>query len=154
MATGEPLRIGGDLNGVKPGYVPTDDDLYWVGAMREVFTGSMRTGQQAALLVLICSLAGWLLIAASMTFGARPATLVGLIVWLLPVFWWTGSITWALRVFSLRRYRYFSNSPDSSRKAIVRIARRQSDQLFWAIACWIAGVVSFICALLRDLIGP
>ena len=154
MVTGEPLRIGGDPNGHKHGFVPTGDDLYWVGAMREVFSGSMRTGQQAALAVLVCALAGWLLIAAAMTFGNRPTNAIGMIVWLLPVLWWTGSITWALRVFSLRRYRYFSNSPDSAQKAIGRIARRQADQLFWAIACWVAGVFAFVCALLRDLIGP
>ena len=154
MVTGESLRIGGDLNGLKPGFVPTDDDLYWIGAMREVFAGAMRTGQQAAMAVLICALGGWLLVAASLTFGDKPVSTIGMIVWLLPIAWWTGSIAWALRVFSLRRYRYFSNSPDSARKAIVRIARRQADQLFWAIACWVAGVMAFVCALLRDLIGP
>jgi hypothetical protein len=154
MVTGDTLRIGGESSGIRPGSVPTDDDLYWIGAMREVFAGSMRTGQQAALAVLGCALAGWMLVAASMVFGKRPATPIGLVVWLLPIVWWTGSITWALRVFSLRRYRYFSNSPDSARKAIVRIAHRQADQLFWAIACWVAGVLAFICAVLRDGIGP
>ena len=154
MVTGDSLRIGGDHNGLKAGHVPTDDDLYWIGAMREVFTGAMRTGQQAALAVLVCALAGWLLVAASLTYGHKPSTVVGMIVWLLPLVWWTGSIVWALRVFSLRRYRYFSNSPDSARKAIVRIGRRQGDQLFWAIACWVAGVIALVCALLRDLIGP
>lgn len=154
MVTGEQLRIGGDPNGLKPGLVPTDDDLYWVGAMREVFAGSMRTGQQAALGVLVCSLACWMLVAAALIFGYGPAHATGVIVWLLPVMWWTGSIVWALRVFSLRRYRYFSNSPDSSQKAIVRIARRQADQLFWAIACWAAGVLAFVCALLSEVAAP
>lgn len=154
MVTGEQLHIGSGPNGLKPGFAPTDDDLYWVGAMREVFTGSMRTGQQAALAVLVCALAGWLLVAAAIVFSDFPTDTIGAIVWLLPIVWWTGAIIWALRVFSLRRYRYFSNSPDSAQKAIVRIARRQADQLFWAIACWAAGVLAFICALLREVIGP
>jgi len=154
MVTGEPLHIGSAPNGVKPGFVPTDDDLYWVGAMREVFAGSMRAGQQAALAILLCALAGWLLIAAALTFGYGPSDAIGVIVWLLPVMWWTGSIIWALRVFSLRRYRYFSNSPDSAQKAIVRIARRQADQLFWAIACWAAGVLAFVCVLLSEVTAP
>jgi len=92
MVTGDSLRIGGDHNGLKAGHVPTDDDLYWIGAMREVFTGAMRTGQQAALAVLVCALAGWLLVVASLTFGNKPSTAIGMIVWLLPLVWWTGSI--------------------------------------------------------------
>jgi hypothetical protein len=154
MVTDETLRTGGAVNGVRPGSIPTEDDLYWVGAMREVFVDSMRAGQYAALAVLACALAGWVLVAAAMIFRGAPSTMVGLIVWLLPPFWWSGSIAWALRVFSLRRYRYFANSPDSARKAIVRIARRKADQLFWAIACWVAGVVAFVCALLHDVLSP
>jgi hypothetical protein len=153
MVDDEVLRTGA-VNGVKPGLIPAEDDLYWMGAMREVFVGSMQAGQRAALAVLACALVGWTVVVAALAFRGAPSTVVGVVVWLLPLFWWTGSITWALRVYSLRRYRYFANSPDSSRNAIVRIARRQADQLFWAIACWVAGVIALACALLREAVGP
>jgi hypothetical protein len=154
MVNDEALRSGSPGDNVKPGAIPTDDDLYWVGAMRKIVVGSLRDGHHAALAVLVCALAGWVLVAAALVFRGLPETAIGVVVWLLPLFWWTGAIAWALRVFSLRRYRYFANSPDSSQNAVARITRRKSDQLFWAIACWVAGVIALACALLSERLGP
>ena len=153
MVGGESLKVNGPADGTRPGFVPTDDDLYWIGAMRDVLVGSMRAGQTAALAILGCALAGWVLVVWAIAFHHEVMTPVRLTLWLLPLMWWSGAVLWALRVFSIRRYRYFSNSPDSARKAVVRIARRKSDQLFWAIAFWAAGVLALVCAIVYDAVG-
>jgi len=156
MATGDLLHTANTGNHVKPGFVPTDDDLYWIGTMRTVIVDTMRTGHTAALMVIISALAGWILVAAALAFDAAPGiwqSNAGFLLWILPVIAWSGSIVSALRVFSVRRYRYFGNSPDSARQAIVRIARRKNRELHWAVGFWVAGVVTFLCALVFGYLG-
>ena len=124
--------------------------------MRTVIVDTMRTGHTAALMVLVTALAGWILVAAALAFDAAPGlwqSSVGFLIWMLPLISWSGAIFLALRVFSVRRYRYFSNSPDSARQAIVRIARRKNRALHWAIGFWLAGAVLFLCALIFGYFG-
>ena len=156
MATGELLHTPNTGNHVKPGFVPTDDDLYWIGTMRTVIVDTIRTGHTAALMVIITALAGWILVAAALAFDAAPGLWksgTGAVVWMIPLIAWSGAIFWSLRVFSVRRYRYFSNSPDSARQAIVRIARRKNRALHWAVGFWVGGVVTFLFALIFGYLG-
>ena len=156
MTPADLLHMASTGNHVKPGFVPTDDDLYWIGTMRSVIVDTIRTGHTAALMVVITSLAGWILVAAALAFDAAPGLWksgTGAVVWMIPLIAWSGSIFFALRVFSVRRYSYFSNSPDSARQAIVRIARRKNRALHWAIGCWVAGVVTFLIAILYGFLG-
>jgi hypothetical protein len=107
-------------------------------------------------MVIITALAGWILVAAALAFDAAPGLWksgTGAVVWMIPLIAWSGAIFWSLRVFSVRRYRYFSNSPDSARQAIVRIARRKNRALHWAVGCWVGGVVMFLCALVYGYLG-
>jgi ABC-type spermidine/putrescine transport system permease subunit I len=78
---------------------------------------------------------------------------VGVVIWLMPLFWWSMAAVWGIRVFTVRRYRYFSNSPDSTRKAIERIGRRKAEHLYWAVGFWAAGVLTTLCALIYTLNG-
>ena len=156
MTPSDLLHTVGTSNHVKPGFVPTDDDLYWIGTMRTVIVDTMRTGHTAALMVVITALTGWILVAAALAFDAAPGLWksgIGAVVWMIPLIAWSGAIFCALRVFSVRRYRYFSNSPDSARQAIVRIARRKNRALHWAIGLWVAGVVTFLFALIYGYLG-
>ncbi len=156
MTTGDLLTKASGGNHAKPGFVPTDDDLYWIGTMRTVVVDTIRTGHTAAMLVIIAALAGWILVATALAFDAAPgiwksSTVV--LIWMIPLVAWSVAIFYALRVFSVRRYRYFSNSPDSARQAIVRIARRKNRALHWAIGFWAGGVMMFLIALLYGFMG-
>ncbi|MBD3298149.1 MAG: hypothetical protein GF341_05795 [candidate division Zixibacteria bacterium] len=152
MTNDEPLHIKGKTD-VQIGQVPTDDDLYWVGAMRTVFVDSMRSTHTSAIAILCASLLGWGLVAAMLLFGGHRAANYGLLVWIVPLFIWSVSIVWSLRVLSTRRYRYFSNSPDSAHQAIVRIARRKFRHLYTAVVVWAAGVVAFVLAFAYQLMA-
>jgi hypothetical protein len=68
----------------------------------------------------------------------------------MPLLLWAAAFLWSVRVFGIRRYRYFANSPDSARQAIVRIGRRKADQLFWAAGFWAAGILTVVVAWLHD----
>jgi hypothetical protein len=156
MTTGDLLTKASTGNHAKPGFVPTDDDLYWISTMRAVVVDTMRAGHTAALMVVIAALVGWVLVAGALAFDAAPGlwnSSTGVIIWILPLAAWTSAMFFALRVFSIRRYRYFSNSPDSARQAIVRIARRKNRALHWALAFWLGGVVLFLLALLFGNFG-
>jgi hypothetical protein len=152
MTTDEPLHISGK-NAVQTGQVPTTDDLYWIGAMRTVFIESMRTTHASAVVIIAASLVGWGAIVVAILFGNGPLRTTGSLVWLLPLAIWTATIVWALRVLSIRRYRYFTNSPDSSHQAIVRIARRKYRHLYGAVVLWIAGVVAFALTFAYQLLA-
>ena len=150
-AIGSPER-----NGVRPGIVPSEEDLYWPAAMREVQTGLLRSVQIAAALIIAWALVGWTVVLTGliMRVGAFAALNgLGIAMWLLPLVWWSLSGIWALRVYTVRRYRYFSNSPDSTRKAIERIGRRKAEHLYWAAGFWAAGVLATLCALVYSLSG-
>ncbi|HEX9750944.1 MAG TPA: hypothetical protein VGB22_06655 [candidate division Zixibacteria bacterium] len=141
----------------KPASVPTQDDLYWLEAMRQIRTGVMRSAEVAALGVLAWSVLGWLAVVLGLIFGPLAlsgATAARVIMWLSPMIWWALSGLWALRVLLVRRYRYFANSPDSSRRAIERITRRKIEDLYWAIGLWAAGVISLLCAICLALLRP
>ena len=147
---------GSERNGVRPGIVPSEDDLFWPAAMREVQTGVLRSAQIAAVVIIAWAMVGWAVVLTALILGVGAlATLngLGITMWLMPLFWWSLSGVWALRVFTVRRYRYFSNSPDSTRKAIERIGRRKTEHLYWAVGFWAAGVLAVFCALVYTLSG-
>ena len=131
----------------RQGQIPGDDDLFWPQAMRRVKLGMLSDAQWAATAILVLDLVGWALVAAALLFSA-----VGEVNWfVLPLVFWTASILWALRVFVVRRYRYFANSPDSTQQAVARIARKKIQHLYWAIALWAAGAMALIVALINEL---
>jgi hypothetical protein len=145
----------GELSGPKAGSMPTDDDLFWPEAMREVQAGMMRSAQTAAAWVIAWALVGWTVVVVGLITGAvgrMPPAAISLILWLLPLVWWSLAAIWALRVFSVRRYRYFANSPDSAHKAIMRIGRKKTEHLYWAGGLWAAGVLSLLCAVVYEVL--
>lgn len=131
------------------GQVPSDDDLYWPAAMRQVQVDIMSAAHKAAHGVLALDVIGWLLVSLALFFGisGRGTGVLAVAVWLLPLVFWSLSALWALRVFTVRRYRYFANSPDSTREAVMRIARKKTQHLYWSIGLWAVGVASFIVAV-------
>jgi len=146
------LRPNGTPDHVRPGLVPTEDDLFWVAAMREVIAGATRSSQWAALAIGAASLFGLTaLLLARILSG--PQGILTQILWIMPLLLWSASLVWSARVFGIRRYRYFANSPDSSRQAIVRIARRKADQLYWVTGFWVAGMITAVVALIHDAVS-
>ena len=144
-----------ELKGPRAGSMPTDDDLFWPEAMREVQAGVMRSSQTAAAWVIAWSLVGWTVVAVGLitgTIGRTPPVAISLTLWLLPPVWWSLAAIWALRVFSVRRYRYFANSPDSAHKAILRIGRKKTRHLYWAGGLWAAGVLSLLGAVVYEVL--
>ncbi len=136
-----------EIRANRQGQIPGDDDLFWPQAMRRVKLGMLGDAQWAATAVLVLDLIGWTLVAAALLFASA-----GNVSWfVLPLVFWTASMMWALRVFTVRRYRYFANSPDSTQQAVARIARKKIQHLYWAIALWAAGAVALIMALVYEL---
>lgn len=143
---------GLDLKSGRDGSLPTDDDLFWLAAMRQVQMQSITASHWAAAGVLAASLAGWFVVTIGLVYAAIHGTAQAASVkfMIVPLVLWSLSIVLSLRVFSLRRYRYFANSPDSAQQAITRIARKKSRHLHWAIGLWAAGAVVLIVALILD----
>ncbi len=131
----------------RPGFPPTREDVFWVDTMRQVLFDSMTGMQKAAM--LICWLGGvgllgylaWLLSpwCAIHSDGYSMRLLV-----LSPVVFWTLAVFHGALVFLVRRYRYFANSPDSSRLAFRRINRRKRRYLYRAFALWFLGVLAVL----------
>lgn len=131
----------------RQGEIPTDEDLFWPQAMRQVQLGMLASAHTAAGGLLALSLVAWALVVAALLYGAVGEELV---LWLVPLGLWSLSAIGALRVFIVRRYRYFANSPDSTRQAVARIARKKIQQLYAAIALWAFGVLFLLLALLLE----
>jgi hypothetical protein len=139
----------------RQGAIPTEDDLFWPAAMRDIQIGLVRSSQTAAVGVLIAALIGWATVVVGLVAGMVAHTepvAVCLTMWLLPLAFWSLAVIWTLRVFSVRRYRYFANSPDSTQKAVERIGRKKMEHLYWAVGFWVAGVLSLICALIYEVL--
>ncbi len=136
-----------DIRGTRHGQSPTEDDLFWPEAMRQVQLGMLQGAHWAAFGVLAISLVSWTLVTGALIFGEAGEEIV---FWIIPIVLWTLSTIGALRVFSARRYRYFANSPDSTRQAVTRIARKKIQHLYWSIGLWAIGVLFMILALLLE----
>jgi hypothetical protein len=140
-----------DNSDARPGYPPTREDLFWVDAMRRVLFDSMSGMHRAATIVTVLAGAGllgylgWLLspwaLRPEYGYGLRLAVLVPLVLWAAAVY--CGSM-----VFLVRRYRFFANSPDSSRLAFRRITRKKSTHLTRAYIFWLAGIVATMAVAL------
>ncbi len=137
-----------DIRNGRCGQIPTEEDLFWPEAMRQVQLGMLHSTHWAATGLLALNLVAWTVVCAAMLFGDVDESLVFL---LIPLVIWTASAVGALRVFTVRRYRYFANSPDSTQQAITRIARKKLQQLYWSIAFWILGVLFLVVALLLEM---
>jgi hypothetical protein len=148
----ETLRPNGSPDHVRPGLVPTEDDHFWVAAMRDVIAGATRSSQWAALAIGAASLFGLTALLATRILVGPPGILTQ-VLWIVPLLLWSASLVWSARVFGIRRYRFFANSPDSSRQAIIRIARRKADQLYWATGFWAAGMLTAVIALIHDAVS-
>ena len=129
------------------GQMPTEDDLFWPEAMRQVQYGMIQSAHWAAAGVLALSLVSWALVTGAIIFGEAGEDVI---FWIVPIVLFTLSAIGALRVFTARRYRYFANSPDSTRQAVTRIARKKIQQLYWSIGLWSFGVLFLIVALLLE----
>ena len=136
-----------DNNDARPGFPPTREDLFWVETMRRLVVDSMSGLHRAAVLMTVLSgggllaYLGWLL-SPWVTVTARGS--VGRILLLAPAILWALAVLYGAAVLLLRRYRYFANSPDSSRLAFQRINRRKEAFLFRAFVLWAAGVAAVL----------
>jgi len=136
-----------DIRTNRHGQTPSEDDLFWPEAMRQVQLGVLQSTHWAAAGVLALSLMSWTLVTGAVIFGEAGEEIV---FWIIPIILWTLSAIGALRVFTARRYRYFANSPDSTRQAVTRIARKKIQQLYLAIGLWAIGVLFMVVALLLE----
>ncbi len=136
-----------DIRTNRQGQIPSEDDLFWPEAMRQIQLGMMQSAHWAATGLLALNLVAWTLVVGALLFGDIGEDLI---FWLIPVFLWTLSSVGALRVYTVRRYRYFANSPDSTQQAVTRIARRKIQHLYWSIGLWAFGVLFLILALFLE----
>jgi hypothetical protein len=136
-----------DIRSNRHGQTPTEDDLFWPEAMRQVQLGMLQSTHWAAAGVLALSLVSWTLVTGAVIFGEAGEEIV---FWIIPIILWTLSAIGALRVFTARRYRYFANSPDSTRQAVTRIARKKIQQLYLATGLWAIGVLFMVLALFLE----
>jgi len=137
-----------DANDTRPGFPPTREDQFWVGAMRQVVVDSMSGIHHAAMIVTLLSGIGllgylvwllWLLTSERTAHSAIKSLCI-----LLPAVLWLASVLFGTMALLIRRYRYFANSPDSSRLAFRRINRRKASYLNRALVCWTAGVLAVL----------
>jgi len=132
---------------VRPGFPPTRGDMFWLEAMRRVVFDSMAGLQHAATVLTALSGVGllgylaWLLSPWSKTSMNGAA---GKLLALVPAVMWTMATCFGALVFLVRRYRFFANSPDSSRLAFRRITRKKARYLYRAFAFWLAGVLAVL----------
>lgn len=136
-----------DIRNTRIGHTPTEDDLFWPEAMRQVQLGMLHSAHWAATGVLALSLVSWTLVAGAVIFGEAGEQVV---FWIIPIILWTLSAIGALRVFTARKYRYFANSPDSTQQAVTRIARKKIQQLYWSMGLWAFGVLFMILAMILE----
>ncbi len=140
-----------ETDNIRQGFPPTREDLFWVETMRQVYTDSMTRAHHVATLMLILAGAGtlgilfWSLISGAV---ARSRTTWQWIPIIVPCVLWGVSSVYGLRTFLIRRYRYFANSPDSSRLAFKRIVRRKIRNAVWSFVFWLAGVGALLIAML------
>jgi len=136
-----------DTDDVRPGFPPTREDLFWLEAMRRVLFDSLAGMERAAAMLTALSgvgllgYLGWLL---SPWSALRLAGAVNRAIALLPAVLWAAAIFFGAMVFLVRRYRFFANSPDSSRLAFRRITRKKGKYLYRALAFWFAGVLAVL----------
>ncbi|MFC1475689.1 hypothetical protein ACFLQW_01650 [Candidatus Zixiibacteriota bacterium] len=136
-----------DNNDARPGYPPTREDLFWVETMRQLLVDSMSGIHRAATIITTISgvglltYLGWLF----SPWVTTPAQgLIGRIIILAPAILWAVAVFYGMLVFLMRRYRYFANSPDSSRLAFQRINRKKASYLFRAFTLWAIGVLAVL----------
>ena len=139
-----------DNNDARPGFPPTREDLFWVEAMRQLLIDSMSGIHRAAAIITILAgvgllaYLGWLL---SPWVATRAQGVTGRIVILAPAVLWVVAVFYGMLVFLMRRYRYFANSPDSSRLAFQRINRKKASYLFRAFTFWAVGVLAVLAVV-------
>ncbi len=135
---------------IRQGYPPTREDLFWVETMRQIYADSMTQAHQVALIFLILSGVGILGVLFWLMAGGKYddhlfrhwLSVVG------PCLLWGVSSVYGLRTFLIRRYRYFANSPDSSRLAFKRIVRRKIRNAIWSFIFWLAGAAVLLMGIL------
>lgn len=136
-----------DIRNGRAGQIPTDEDLFWPDAMRQVQLGMLQSAHWAATCLLALILVSWAVVCAALLFGEVGEEFV---FWVIPMILWTLAAIGALRVFTVRRYRYFANSPDSTQQAVTRIARKKLQQLYWSTGLWAFGVLFLVLALFLE----
>jgi len=140
-----------DNGDARPGYPPTREDLFWVDAMRRILFDSMSGMHRAATIIAVLAGAGllgylgWLL---SPWMNIVRSSYTHRLVALLPAILWAVALYYGSSVFLVRRYRFFANSPDSSRLAFRRLVRTKARHLFRAFVFWFAGVAALIVFML------
>lgn len=140
-----------DNNDARPGFPPTREDVFWVEAMRQLLVDSMSGLHRAAAIITALSglgllaYLGWLLAPWN---AAISRGMTARLIPLVPAVLWAVAIYYGISVFLMRRYRYFANSPDSSRLAFQRLNRRKARYLFRAFAFWAAGVAMVLVIVL------
>lgn len=111
---------------IEEGMLITEEEEFWIKRMREVASDSIKSIEEAGkqLIGIITVMEG--IYAAVLAFSGikviPKGNMLAAVIYISPVFLWLISLFFALRVFKTQRYHYYSNSPDSSKQAIQKIA--------------------------------
>jgi hypothetical protein len=124
------------------------EEEFWMEKMRQVAADSIKSVEEAAkqLVGMITVMEG--IYAAVLAFSGikevPKGSIIGVAFYALPIALWLVSLFFALRVFKSRRYRYYSNSPDSASETFQKIADFKYKNLnaAYAFIC-----ISFLVAL-------
>ena len=129
------------------GITLSSDDKFWLKQMQELTASSVKSIEEAGkqIIGMITVMQG--IYAAVLAFSGikeiPKANILVALAYILPIFLWLISLFFALRVFMTRKYRYYSNSPDSSKETFQKIAdfKHKNLNLAYIFLC-----VSFVVA--------
>ena len=111
---------------IEEGIPITPEEEFWMGKMREMTAASIKSVEEAGkqLIAMITVMEG--IYAAVLAFSGikelPKANIPAALFYISPIFLWLTSLFFALRIFKSRRYRYYSNSPDSAKETFQKIA--------------------------------
>ena len=111
---------------VEEGTPLTPEEEFWMEKMREMTAASIKSVEEAGkqLIAMITVMEG--IYAAVLAFSGikelPKANIPAALFYISPIFLWLISLFFALRIFKSRRYRYYSNSPDSAKETFHQIA--------------------------------
>ena len=111
---------------IEEGIPLTPEEEFWMGKMREMTAASIKSVEEAGkqLIAMITVMEG--IYAAVLAFSGikelPKANIPAALFYISPIFLWLISLFFALRIFKSRKYRYYSNSPDSAKETFHQIA--------------------------------
>lgn len=122
-----------DEEKIEEGLPLTQEEEFWMGKMRDVAADSIKSvedaGKQIAGMITVLQGVYAAVLAFSGIKEIPKANLIAAIFYISPIFLWLISLFFALRIFKTEKYRYYENSPDSSKETFRQIVDHKQKNL-------------------------